>query len=106
MSYLKQEGGNDLDGKLMDILIRKTIFPCRLDKSEGETLKKFFHLDEGFLASRKERGHLDDLEFKYIYEEEGIKYILLEEYLFKENTLVLDINAAIGVNYYLNKKEA
>lgn len=95
-----------LKNEMMDILIKKTFFPCKIKKQEGETLKKFFHMDEKFLLSRLEREHLDDLEFKYFYEEEGIKYILLEEYLFKENTLVMDIHSAIGVNYYLNKKEA
>jgi len=90
--------------EVMDIIIRKNFFPCKLQKQEGETLKKFFKLDEKFLLSRQERKHLDDLEFKYTFEEEGIKYILLEEYLFKENSPVLDVHSAIGVNYYLNKK--
>lgn len=95
-----------MKNEIMDIIIRKEFFPCKIQKQEGETLKKFFKIDEKFLLSRQEREHLDDLEFKYTYEEEGIKYILLEEYLFKENTTVLDIHTAIGVNYYLNKKKA
>jgi len=90
--------------EVMDIIIKKNFFPCKLQKQEGETLKKFFKLDEKFLLSRQEREHLDDLEFKYTFEEEGVKYILLEEYLFKENSPVLDIHSAIGVNYYLNRR--
>jgi len=90
--------------EIMDIIIKKDFFPCKLQKQEGEALKKIFKLDEKFLLSRKEREHLDDLEFKYTFEEDGIRYVLLEEYLFKENSPVLDIHSAIGVNYYLNKK--
>ncbi len=94
-----------MEKEVLDIIVEKEFYPCKIKKQEGETLKKFFKIDEEFLISRKNREHLDDLEFKYVYEDDQGKYTLLEEYLFKENALVLDINLAIGVNYYLNKVE-
>lgn len=92
-----------MNKEVLDIISAKETFPCKLKKQEGETLKKNFQVDESFILSRKNREHLDDLEFKYLYEDEGTKYTLLEEFLFKENSPVLDVHSAIGVNYYLNK---
>jgi predicted lipid carrier protein YhbT len=92
-----------MKGEVFDIILKKENFPCMLRKSEGQTLKKFFDLDQNFLKKRSERNHIDDLEFRYIYNENNEKYILIEEYIFKENESVLNIENAIGVNYYLNK---
>ncbi len=90
--------------QILDIISKKSFYPCRLAKNEGETLKKFFTLDREFIDSRGEQEHLNSLEFKYTYSDMGEKFILLEEFLFKENAPVLDIHSAIDVNYYLNKR--
>lgn len=89
--------------EIMDIILKKDHFPCLLKKTEGQTLKKIFKIDEVFISNRKNRNHVDDLEFRYIYKDEHNIFILIEEYLFKENEAVLNIENSIGVNYYLNK---
>lgn len=92
-----------MKGEVAEIILKKDNFPCMLMKSEGQTLKKFFDIDQDFLKKRSERKHVDDLEFRYIYREGDEKFILIEEYIFKENESVLNTENAIGVNYYLNK---
>ncbi|WP_319205256.1 hypothetical protein [uncultured Ilyobacter sp.] len=89
--------------EITDIILKKDHFPCLLKKTEGQTLKKFFEIDELFIKSRGSRDHIDDLEFRYIYKDDQSIFILIEEYLFKENEAVLNIENSIGVNYYLNK---
>ncbi len=89
--------------EMINIISNKDHFPCILKKIEGQILKKFFKIDEEFIKNRSERNHVDDLEFRYIYNENGEIFILIEEYLFKENEPILNIENAIGVNYYLNR---
>lgn len=87
----------------LEILMKKDSFPCRLDKKDGEFLKGFFEKDIKFGANSINREKVNDLEFRYIYQEEGIKYILLEEYTFKEGETFLSLENSIGVEYYFNK---
>ncbi|WP_319370897.1 hypothetical protein [uncultured Ilyobacter sp.] len=89
--------------EITDIILKKDHFPCLLKKTEGQTLKKFFDIDEVFIKNRCNRNHVDDLEFRYIYKDEQNIFVLIEEYLFKENEAILTIENSIGVNYYLNK---
>lgn len=89
--------------EMADILIDRDLFPCKLSKEEGRVLRDIFQIDDNFTKDRASRGHLEDIEFRYTYSENRDTYILLEEYLFKENTQILDITQAIGINYYLNK---
>lgn len=89
--------------EFLEILMKRHDFPCRLDKRDGELLKKIFKKDIKFGADSINRKKVNDLEFRYIYEEEGIKYILLEEYTFKEGETFLSLENSIGVDYYFNK---
>jgi hypothetical protein len=89
--------------EITEIILKKDHFPCVLKKTEGQILKKYFKADETFIKNRCNRNHIDDLEFRYIYKEDEDVFILIEEYLFKENEAILNLENAIGVNYYLNK---
>ena len=89
--------------ELLEILINKENFPTKLSKREGEKLKSFFKKDESFQKKSTERKKVNDLEFRYIYQEDGITYILLEELLFKEGETLLTLENSIGVDYYFNK---
>ncbi|MGB6127112.1 MAG: hypothetical protein WBG30_00025 [Psychrilyobacter sp.] len=89
--------------EFLEILMKKNDFPCKLDKRDGELLKKLFKKDIKFGADSANRKKVNDLEFRYIYEEEGIKYILLEEYTFKEGETFLSLENSVGVDYYFNK---
>lgn len=89
--------------EFIEILIEKKSFPCKLKKKDGELLKKFFKKDINFGINSINTKKINDLEFRYIYEEEGIKYILLEEYIFKEEETFLSLENSIGVEYYFNK---
>lgn len=89
--------------ELLEILTKKDNFPCKLDRKDGESLKKIFKKDMKFGVDSINRKKVNDLEFRYIYEEEGIKYILLEEYTFKEGETFLSLENSIGVEYYFNK---
>ncbi len=75
-------------------------FPCKLNKFEGEILKQQFILDENSVHQQKDKK---DITYKYSLEIEGVKYTLIEEYLFRDRETILDIKRAIGVNYYLNR---
>jgi hypothetical protein len=89
--------------EVLDIILSKDHFPSKLSKSEGETLKKYFKKDMKFGEENAGKKKSNELEFRYTYEEDGVKYILLEEYLFKEGESFLLLENSIGVNYYLNK---
>ncbi|MCS5420556.1 MULTISPECIES: hypothetical protein [Psychrilyobacter] len=89
--------------EFLEILMKKDHFPCKLDKKDGELLKKLFKKDIKFQMDSLNTKKIDDLEFRYTYEEEGIKYILLEEYIFKEGETFLSLENSIGVDYYFNK---
>ena len=77
-----------------------TKFPCKLKKEEGRFIKRE-------LIKDKELIHDDlgkkDIELKYHGVIGGRKYILVEEYLFRENETLLNIKNSIGVNYYINR---
>ena len=92
-----------MEKKFLEILRKKDHFPCKLDKKDGEILKKIFKRDIKFGIDSIDRKKVNDLEFRYIYEEEGIKYVLLEEYTFKEGETFLSLENSIGVDYYFNK---
>ena len=89
--------------EFLEILMKKDHFPCKLDKKDGELLKKIFKKDIKFEMDSVNRKKINELEFRYVYEEEGIKYILLEEYTFKEGETFLSLENSIGVDYYFNK---
>ena len=89
--------------EFLDILMKKEHFPCKLDKRDGELLKKLFEKDIKFATESINRKKVNDLEFRYLYEEAGIKYILLEEYTFKEGETILSLENSVGVDYYFNK---
>ena len=75
-------------------------FPCKLNRFEGKILKQHFILDENSIHKQEDKK---DISYRYFKEINGYKYTLLEEYLFRDREIVLDIKRAIGVNYYLNK---
>ncbi len=89
-----------MEKAVLDVVLNSQKFPRMLSKKEGISLKKYFELDTDFGGGYKGSG---DLEFRYYYSKGEDRYVLIEEYLFKENELILDISRAIGVNYYLNK---
>jgi len=89
--------------EFIEILMKKKEFPCKLKKKDGELLKSFFKKDINFEMNSINTKKINDLEFRYIYKEEGIKYILLEEYIFKEGETFLSLENSIGVEYYFNK---
>jgi len=85
---------------VLNIIKMKGKFPCKLNKFEGEILKQQFILDENSVHQQKDKK---DITYKYSLEIEGVKYTLIEEYLFRDRETILDIKRAIGVNYYLNR---
>jgi hypothetical protein len=89
--------------ELLEILTNKKTFPTKLTKREGENLKNFFKKDESFQKKSVDRKKVNDLEFRYIYQEDGVTYILLEEFIFKEGETLLTLENSIGVDYYFNK---
>ncbi len=89
-----------MEKAVLDVILKNQNFPRMLSKNDGASLKKYFELDMDFSGGNKGSG---DLEFRYYYSQGEDRYVLIEEYLFRENEMVLDISRAIGVNYYLNK---
>ena len=89
-----------MEKAVLDILMKSDKFPRMLSKNEGSSLKKYFEVDETFKSEFKGSG---DMEFRYYYSGNGDRYVLIEEYLFRENEPVFEISRAVGVNYYLNK---
>ena len=87
----------------LGLLMKKDSFPCKINKKDGEVLKKLFKKDIKFEIDSLNRKKVNDLEFRYTYEEEGVKYILLEEYTFQEGETFLSLENAVGVDYYFNK---
>jgi len=74
--------------------------PCKLSNLEGRSLKQFFSLIPHENTLEK---NVKSLRFRYEMELNKEKYLLLEEYLFREKETHLDLNRAIAINYYLNK---
>lgn len=89
--------------EFLEILMKKDSFPCKLSKKDGEFLKGIFKKDIKFQIESINTKKINDLEFRYIYEEAGVKYVLLEEYIFKEGETFLSSENSIGVDYYFNK---
>jgi len=85
---------------VFNMIKAKDKFPCKLNKFEGEILKQHFILDENSVHKQEDKK---DVAYTYFKEIEGVKYTLVEEYMFRDREVVLDIKRAIGVNYYLNK---
>jgi len=92
-----------MEKEVLEILLEIKHFPYKLKKKQGETLKKYFFKDGNFKRKPLNGKSIKDLEFRYIYLEDGVKYVLLEEYLFKEGEAFLSLENSIGVGYYLNK---
>jgi len=79
-----------------------TKFPCRISEFKAEILKKDFELDENQIQKQKDQKNLL---YKYFYQYCNEQYMLLEEFLFRDNETFLDIKRAMGKNYYLYKQE-
>lgn len=73
-------------------------FPCRLTKFQANILKRDFILNENEIQKQPDQK---TLLYKYYYTYNTKQYMLLEEFLFRDNETVIDINRAIGRNYYL-----
>ena len=85
---------------IINIINSKKTIPCKLSRFEGEILKQEFILDENSVHKQENKK---DISYRYFKEIDGSKYTLVEEYMFRDREIVLDIKRAIGVNYYLNK---
>ncbi|MGM0507554.1 MAG: hypothetical protein ACQERZ_00055 [Fusobacteriota bacterium] len=75
-------------------------FPIRLSPTEAELLKPKFQLDKKFLDKQDDKS---DIEYRYFSEVDEYKYILIEEFMFKEGEVFLNIENAIGKNYFLSR---
>ncbi|MBN2461165.1 MAG: hypothetical protein JXB60_06110 [Candidatus Cloacimonetes bacterium] len=83
------------------ILASKKRFPCRLDNIEGDICKEYFVLDTEHIQNQH---HWKELQFRYHGRIDNEEYLLLEEYMFRDNETILDIKRAIGKNYYLSRE--
>jgi len=91
--------------EVVDVIVSKSHFPCKIELVEGIILKKFFTVDEKFNEERRGKIQVQELEYRYTFiSEENIKYYLLEEYLFKENETIFTVENSVGVNYYLDRR--
>ena len=77
-------------------------FPCHISEIKAKTLKYYFKLDEEDIQRQQDQKALL---YKYFYQYDNEQYMLLEEFLFRDNETFLDIKRAIGKNYYLYKQE-
>jgi hypothetical protein len=84
----------------IEILNSINNFPKKIDKKIGEKLKRDFILDNSF----SNKNSVKNLERRYYFNNNNEKYILIEEFLFKENESEITIENAIDINYYINKK--
>ena len=84
--------------KLSEILASK--LPRKLSIAEGEFLKKEF-----IFIEKKSTENSKELYFRYIKEIQNTKYILTEEYLFRDNETIIDLKRAIAKNFYLRKSK-
>lgn len=87
---------------VMNLLSKYQEFPVILNKRDGEELKKRFLPEKAKYDSKIEKC---SFKHRYFYDADRFRYVLLEEYLFSENHKILDLKKAIGINYYLSKKE-
>lgn len=87
--------------KKFDEILKDKKFPCKLSKADGVILKKQFELDKKSLNNPKDKTNI---EYIYYKEYNKKKYILVEEYMFRDGETVLEIERSIDVNYYLNAK--
>lgn len=79
-----------------------TKFPCRIAKFKAEILKQDFVLDENEI---QQQNNPKTLLYKYFYQHCQEKFVLLEEFMFRDNETFLDIKRAIGKNYYLYRMQ-
>lgn len=91
----------DIKEDVKKIIFSRDNFPRMIKKEEGELLKNYFDLDENFRGRSEEKTNLERRYIRIIGEN---KYSLLEEFLFRENEAAIEMNKAIGVNYYLSRK--
>ena len=87
--------------KFSEILKSKKSFPCKITNHEGKQLKNYFDLDINSINQQKAKNTII---YKYIKKIENSQYVLIEEYLFREGEIFLDIKRAITTNYYLNRE--
>ncbi|TDT68641.1 hypothetical protein EV215_1708 [Hypnocyclicus thermotrophus] len=88
-----------MKSKTIEILNSIDNFPKKIEKKKGEILKQDFILDSNF-----KQNSLKNLERRYYFNKDNEKYILIEEFLFKENEMEIKLENAITINYYINKK--
>jgi hypothetical protein len=86
----------------VEIIKKHEKLPCKMSRSEGEILAEVFEFAKSSLNNQEESR---TIEYFYKYEIEGEKYVLIEEFLFKEQDEAIDISKAIDKNYFLYKKE-
>ncbi|BDU49974.1 hypothetical protein [Haliovirga abyssi] len=85
--------------KKFDEILKDKKFPCKISKEDGGILKKQFELDKKSLNNPKDKT---DIEYIYYKEYNKRKYVLIEEYMFRDGETVLEVERAIDVNYFLN----
>ena len=86
----------------LEILKRIKNFPCKISRTDGEIIKNNFELQP--VRKDNDKRNKTVLEFRYFKEINGVKYTLLEEYLFRDRETFLDLKRAVGKNFYLNKE--
>lgn len=84
----------------VEIISKIDHFPFKLKKTEGELLKESFVLDKRIFNEQEE---VRDIKYRYTKNIDGLDYVLIEEFMFKDNETEFDIFRAIGVNFYINK---
>lgn len=78
----------------------KTNFPLKLSRDEGELLKEYFDFDKKII---NEQNDVKDLKYRYTKEIDGNKYVMIEEFMFRDGEVEINIVKSLGSNYYLNK---
>ncbi len=81
------------------ILASYSSFPVKLSKEEGLILKRAFTLQK---ENEPQEAFSKSIRHKYVLNSAGRRYILIVEYLFRDNEFILDLKRSIGANYYLN----
>lgn len=85
----------------IEILDSKKKFPCKINKKEGKILTENFERDKTFHDDHNDKK---DIEFRYFKKNHNAEYVLIEEYMFRDNETYFELNRAIDINYYLSKK--
>lgn len=76
-------------------------FPTKLNKHNGEILQKNFT----YITNESDNEKFSkSIKYKYVRKIDNNEYILIVEYLFRDNEVILDIQRAIGKNYYINRR--